>query len=49
MPQPWDQNIREKQAKNGLLYPKYPEAIFPQVKPAPMIDLRSTSIPGSGT
>lgn len=39
---------REKEAKNAYLHPQEPDAQFPQVKPAPIIDLRSTSIPGSG-
>lgn len=39
---------REKEPKNAYLHPQEPDAQFPQVKPAPIIDLRSTSIPGSG-
>jgi len=39
---------REKDIKNAFLHPDDVEAQFPQFKPAPMIDLRSTSIPGSG-
>ena len=39
---------REKDIKNAFLHPTDPEAKFPQFKPAPIIDLRSTSIPGSG-
>lgn len=30
------------------MHPNDPEAHFPQYKPPPIIDLRSTSIPGSG-
>ena len=42
------QEYRQKEPKNAFLHPDDAESKFPQVKPAPMIDLRSTSIAGSG-
>jgi hypothetical protein len=39
---------REKEKLNAFLHPDAPDAEFPKVTPAPIIDLRSTSIPGSG-
>lgn len=42
------QEYRPKDKPNAFLHPDAPDAVFPQVKPAPIIDLRSTSIPGSG-
>lgn len=34
--------------KNAFLHPDESDAVFPQVVPAPIIDLRSSAIPGSG-
>jgi uncharacterized protein (DUF608 family) len=42
-------DFRPKQPKNAYLHPDDPEAEFPKFVPAPIIDLRSTSIPGSGS
>lgn len=41
-------DYRPKDIPNAFLHPDNPDATFPQVKPAPIIDLRSTAIPGSG-
>lgn len=41
-------DFRPKDKPNAFLNPDLPDAHFPQVTPAPIIDLRSTSIPGSG-
>ena len=40
---------REPEKKNAFLYPDEEDAIFPQYVPAPIIDLRSNTIPGAGT
>lgn len=42
-------DFRPKQPKNAFLHPEDPDSEFPKVTPAPIIDLRSTSIPGSGS
>lgn len=41
-------DYRPKDLPNAFLHPDAPDAVFPKVTPAPIIDLRSTSIPGSG-
>jgi hypothetical protein len=42
-------DFRPKDVPNAFLNPDAPDAVFPKVTPAPIIDLRSTSIPGSGS
>lgn len=42
------QEYREKEYKNAFLHPEDAESKFPQRTPAPMIDLRSSSIAGAG-
>lgn len=39
---------REQEKKNAYLYPNEKDSVFPQVFPAPILDLRSAFIPGSG-
>ena len=39
---------REPEKKNAYLHPNDSDAIFPQIVPAPMLDLRSAFSPGSG-
>lgn len=41
-------DYRPKDVPNAFLNPDDPEAQFPKVTPAPIIDLRSSAIPGSG-
>lgn len=41
--------FRTKEPLNAFLHPEAPDAVFPKVVPAPIIDLRSSSIPGSGS
>jgi len=42
------QEYRELDKKNAFLFPNEKDSVFPQVTPAPMLDLRSAFIPGSG-
>ena len=39
---------RKPEPKNAFLHPNDPESKFPQVTYQPIIDCRSTAIPGSG-
>lgn len=42
-------DYRTQAPKNAFLHPNDPTAVFPKHQLQPIIDLRSASIPGSGT